>query len=85
MKIHLHIEHLMLDGLAVDQPRILRKALEQELSSRLMQGGLSSELRSGGDVPHLHGGAIELSQGSHPARMGSQIAGAVYRGIGAKE
>jgi hypothetical protein len=85
MKIHLHIERLVLDGVAVDQPRILRKALEQELTSRLMEGGLLPELRSGGAVQHVRGGAIELSQRSHPARLGSQIAGAVYRGIGARK
>ncbi|MFI5101921.1 MAG: hypothetical protein ACHP9V_00980 [Terriglobales bacterium] len=85
MKIHLHIERLVLDGLPVDQPRILRNALEQELAGRLMEGGLSPELRSGGAVPHVRGGAIELGQGSHPARLGTQIAGAVYRGIGARK
>ena len=83
MKIHLHIERLVLDGVAVDQPRILREALEHELMSRLKEGGLSRELRSGAVVPHVHGGAIELGQSSHSARLGSQIAGAVYRGIGA--
>ena len=85
MNIHLHIERLVLDGVAVDQPRILRRALERELTSRLMEGGLLPELRSGGAVPHVRGGAIELSQRSHPARLGSQIAGAVYRGIGARK
>ena len=85
MRIRLHIERLVIDGVAVDQPRILRQALEQELSGRLREGGLSSELRSGGAVPQMRGGAIQFSQESHPARLGSQIAGAVYRGIGARE
>ncbi len=85
MKIHLHIERVVLDGVPVDQPRTLRKALAQELTSRLMEGGLLPELRSGGAVPHVGGGAIELSQRFHPARLGSQIAGAVYHGIGAKK
>jgi len=69
----------------VDQPRILRKALEQELTSRLMEGGLLPELRSGGAVPSVRGGAIELSHGSHPAKLGTQIAGVVYRGIGGRK
>ncbi len=84
MNIHLHIERLVLDGVAVDQPNILRKALEQELAERLRQGGLSPELRPGGAVPYLRGGAIALGQGSQPTRLGTQIAGAVYRGIGAR-
>jgi hypothetical protein len=85
VKIHLHIERLVFDGVAVDQPRILREALAQELTGRLKEGGLSPELRLGGAVPHVRGGAIELGQGSHPARLGAQIAGAVYRGIGARK
>ena len=85
MKIHLHIERVVLDGVPVDQPRILRRALQQELASRLMQGGLSPDLRSGGAVPSVRGGAVELGQGSPSARLGTQIAGAVYRGIGARK
>ena len=56
MKIHLHIERLVLDGVAVDQPRVLRTAMEQELAGRLKEGGLSPELRSGGAVPSVRGG-----------------------------
>ena len=83
MKIHLHIDRLVLDGVAVEQPRVLRAALERELAGRLRQGGLSRDLRPGGATPSVRGGAIELGHGSHPGRLGTQIAGAVYRGIGA--
>lgn len=85
MKIHLHIERLVLDGVPVDEPRVLRGALERELTCRLMEGGLSPDLRSGGAVPSVRGGAIELGQGSNSARLGTQIAGAVYPGIGARK
>ena len=85
MKIHLHIERVVLEGVAVDQPRILRKALEQELTGRLKEGGLSPELSAGVAVPHMRGGEIELARGSHSARLGTQIGGALYRGIGAKK
>jgi hypothetical protein len=83
MKIHLHIDRLVLDGVSVEQPRVLRAAVEQELAGRLKRGGLSQELRSGGALPSVRGGAIELGHGTGPARLGTQIAGAVYRGIGA--
>jgi hypothetical protein len=85
MTIHLHIERLVLDGVAVDQLRVLRRALEQELTGSLMEGGLSPELRPGGAVPSVRGGSIELGQGSNSARLGTQIAGAIYRGIGARK
>ncbi|MGB2604280.1 MAG: hypothetical protein WBC78_11850 [Candidatus Sulfotelmatobacter sp.] len=83
MKIHLHIERLVLEGVPVDQPRVLRAAVEQELAGRLKHGGLSQEIRSGGALPSVRGGAIELGHGAGPVRLGTQIAGAVYRGIGA--
>ena len=85
MKIRLHIERLVLDGLATSEPRLLRQALEQELRSRLLEGGLSPELRSGGAVPKVNGGAIALSESNRPTKLGKQIAGAVYGGIGAKK
>ena len=85
MKIKLHIERLVIDGVAVDQPRLLRKALEQELTGRLKEGGLSPELSAGVAAPHIRGGEIERAQGSHPASLGTQIAGAVYRGIGGRK
>jgi hypothetical protein len=83
MKIHLHIQRLVLDGIPADQPRLLRQAFERELTSRLLEGGLSPEFRSGGAVPKVDGGAISLGHDCRPARLGTQIAGAVYRGIGA--
>jgi len=85
MKIRLHIERLVLDGLATSEPRLLHQALEQELRSRLLEGGLSPELRSGGAVPKMNGGAITIGDRNRPAQLGEQIAGAVYSGIGAKK
>ena len=85
MKIHLHIDRVVLDGVAVDQPRILRKALEQELTGKLREGGLRPELRSSGVVPRVSGGGVELGKGSNSAKLGAQIAGAVHRGIGARK
>jgi hypothetical protein len=59
--------------------------LEQELTGRLKEGALSPEFRHGGALPGVRGGAIELGRGSSPAKLGTQIAGAVYRGIGARK
>lgn len=81
MKIVLHIDRLVLDGVTVEQPRVLRREPEWELTQRLTSGGLSPELR-GGAHPHIRGGDIALGRDAHPTKLGSQIAGAVYRGIG---
>ena len=82
MKIVLPIDRLVLDGSAVEPTRVLRRELERELTQRLTSGGLSPELRGGGLHPHIRGGDIALGRDAHPAKLGSQIAGAVYRGIG---
>ena len=85
MKINIHIERVILDGVAVDRPRLLRSALEKELTHRLTEGGLSAEFRRGGAVPYVPGGGIEFGESHPPARLGTQIANAVYRGIGARK
>jgi hypothetical protein len=85
MKINLHIERLILDGVPVDRPRLVQRALKQELTHRLMEGHLSSELHCGGDVPHVNGGTIEVSKGLPATKLGTQIARAVHRGIGGRE
>jgi hypothetical protein len=82
MKITVHIERVVLDGVPVEQPRLLRSALERELKERLREGGLSPELRQDVAVPYVGGGAISIARKQPAARLGSQIAGAVYRGIG---
>jgi len=80
MKITLHIERVVLDGMPLEHPRTLRNAIERELAGRLREGGLSPEFRAGGAVSWVRGGAIEIGRGQNAA----QIAGAVYRGIGGR-
>jgi hypothetical protein len=84
MKINLHIERVVLDGLPVasHQRGLVLSALETELTRLLGAAGLSSELMSGGAVPYLPTSSIELTSGVGPAQIGRQIAGAVHRGIG---
>lgn len=84
MKIEIHIERVVLDGVPTEQPGLLRRALERELTQKLKQGGLSPELQRGTAIPHLNAGGIEIAKRQPVAKLGSQIAGAVYRGIGVK-
>jgi len=85
MKINVHIERVILDGVPVDRPRLLRGALEKELTHQLTQGGLSAEFGHGCAVPYVAGGGIGLRENDPSARLGTQIANAVYRGIGARK
>ena len=84
MKINLHIERVVLDGLPADHGRDLRAALCHGLATQLKEGGLAPELRAGGALPTLTGGEVRFERQAKPGRLGEQIAGAVYRGIGAK-
>jgi hypothetical protein len=85
MKINVHIERVILDGVPADHPRLLRRALEKELTERLAGGGLSPEFRRGGAVPYVGGGAIEIGKERSGTKLGTQLGGAVYRGIGGRK
>ena len=84
MKINLHIERLVLDGLPVTsmQGPQVRAAVERELARLLAAHGLSHELRGGIAVPRVRAGAIEIGKERQPARLGQSIARAVHEGIG---
>jgi hypothetical protein len=84
MNINLHIERLVLDGvpLAPGGRVLLQAAVEAELTRLLASGGLSDALQSGGALYNVKTTGIQLGSDGSPARLGEQIAGAVYGGIG---
>jgi hypothetical protein len=84
VKINLHIERLVLDGLPVSrlQGSLVQAAVERELARLLVTGGLSPGFQAGGAVPSLRVGNIRLEKERQPGAIGKQIADAVYGGIG---
>ncbi len=84
VKIRVHIERLILDGLPVErrQGPLVRASVEQELRRLLAAGGLADRLRRGGALPEVRAGDVQLAGKSQPARLGQQIARSVYDGIG---
>ena len=86
MKITLHIERLVLDGLPVarSQRHMVRTAVERELTHLLATSNLPVELRTGGAIKALRGENIRLDKRPQPVTVGKQIAGALHRGIGSK-
>lgn len=92
MNIHLHIDRLVLDriDLPVEHRDTLVAAVTAELSRRLAEGGLTPEMAAGLAVPVVPGGFVQSrtasgapgGSGDDAARFGSEIAAAVYRGIG---
>lgn len=84
MNIRVHIERIVLDGIAVprSQRPLLRATVEAELSRLLASNGLASALMTKGAIPQVPTGTIQLTGNSDPSRLGKQIAQAVYGGIG---
>lgn len=84
MNINVNIERLVLEGVSVppSQRPLLQAAVEAELGRLLTAEGLGAGLRSGGVVPRVSAGTIQLSPESNPTQLGQQIAQAVYGGIG---
>jgi hypothetical protein len=84
MNVSIHIERLILDGLAFTpgQVALVQAAFEAELGRLLAGGGLSPELAAGAAVPSLPGGTVRVAAGGSPARFGRQVARAVYGGLG---
>jgi len=84
MKISIHIERLVLDGVEIehrDRP-LLQSAVETELARLITRGGLSPDLMSGGATPRVNAGDLQMTGDNNPARLGRQIAQSVYGGIG---
>lgn len=81
MKINLHIERLVLDGLPAtgSQGALVRAAVESELA-RLFAGGNLNHLQSGA-VPYAAAAPIQLTQNFNPSRLGHQIAIAIHGSI----
>ncbi len=83
MNIDLHIERLVLEGIAVshaDRAR-LQNALETELVRLLSSGGLNRSFEAGIALPSVKAGNIEMKPGQGAAELGRQIAQAVYGGM----
>jgi hypothetical protein len=82
MKINVHIERVILDGVPADHLRLVAQGIEKELTLRLMNDGISPEARKAGAVAYGSGSEIEIGRKSYPATLGAQVGGAVYRVIG---
>lgn len=82
--VRLHIERLILDGLPVKpaQASAIREAVEVELTRLLTESSLGANWQTGGAVHSVQADAIQVTRGSGPAQIGTQIAQAVHSGIG---
>jgi hypothetical protein len=86
MNINVYIDRLILDGVPVahrERP-MLQATVEAEIARLLTHDGLAPHLLTGGAIPRLQGGNIQLTSEGEAGQLGQQIAQAVYGGIGHK-
>ena len=85
MNINLHIERLVLDGVAFERGHepLLRAAIEAELSRLLAADGVAHAMMSGAAVPRLSAGDIQLAgdNNNNAQGLGLQIARALHGGL----
>lgn len=87
MKIELHIDRLLLDGLpfAQREAALVKAAVELELGRLMAAGQIDASLASAAAIPMLRGGSIAAPRNAEPGRTGTQIAAAVYAGFGERQ
>jgi hypothetical protein len=83
MNVHLHIEHLVLDGLPVepDGGDLVRAAVEAELTRLLAEGTLGPGLRTGGAHFAVPADDVAFSHSDSANTLGGKIGQAIYGGI----
>lgn len=81
MKINVHIERLVLEGLPLSraQAPLVQRAVEAELA-RLLAG--SNDLRSAGTIPRAVGTPVQYASEASPRQLGTQIAQSLHAGLG---
>ena len=83
MKINLHIERLVLDGMQIEpgHQEFLQATLQSELLNLIRDRGLGADVLAGGARPSVAASAIQLDSGYSSAQLGRQIAQSVYGGL----
>ena len=82
MNIELHIKELVLHGFNHGDRYLISEAVQVELTRLFSEQGLPSTLSHHVEIGSVDGGAFHATPGSKPAAIGSQVAHAVYGGLG---
>ncbi|MGH9866938.1 MAG: hypothetical protein ACREAA_02070 [Candidatus Polarisedimenticolia bacterium] len=78
--VHLRIETLVLLGFPAGAADRIGRAARQELTRLIAERGVPAYMRSASDAPSIDAGSFRAAPGTHPADLGTQIAGAIHRG-----
>lgn len=84
MKVHLHIERLILDGLPIERrdAPLVQATVEAEIARLILTEGVAPSLLSGGAIYAQPASSISVTSETTPAELGAQIARSVYGGLG---
>ena len=80
--IDLHIEELVLDGFAPTDRRAIAEAVQRELTRLLTDQGIHPSLSNGYEAERVDGGAFHVQPGARGNAIGTQVAQAIYGGLG---
>ncbi|HTQ15217.1 MAG TPA: hypothetical protein VMH86_15200 [Rhizomicrobium sp.] len=83
MKVKLHIDRMVLDGLTASQNQGVRlgAAIQTELSRLLRDPLVAGALSKGGAIPKLRAGPIGISANDSPNKIGARIAKSLAAGL----
>jgi len=76
--VSVHIEELVLHGVAPGDRHRVAAALQAEMTRLFTAAGAPAALLRSTAVPRLDGGAIPAAPSSRPEVVGTQVAGAIY-------
>lgn len=80
--LQLHIEELILHGFAARDRDRISAAIQQELTRLFTEQGIPPTLAQGGQIAQLNGGTFNVTAGTRPDIVGTQIAQSIYGGFG---
>jgi hypothetical protein len=80
-RIELHIDELILHGVAPNDAGQVGQAVEQELTRLLSLHGLPSSLSAARELEMLDGGRFAMTVHARPSSIGNQVAGSVFKGM----
>lgn len=84
MKIRLHVDKLIVDGLStssIGQPA-LRETVTAELDRLIREQGLGAHMKAAGEHRRMRGSDISVHDRLSAQAIGREIAKSVYSGIG---
>ena len=82
MRVELHIEELVLEGLPAKDRERIGMAVETALARLLEERGLPPALALGENTADISAGDVDIQPGATPEAIGEQIALVLYEGLG---